>query len=114
MTKKQITELVRKWSKRLGLNHYDITIYTPTNDDGEYAGSCKATPEYLRATIRINLSEPEDEIENTILHELLHIVMWKLDKRITVKYAQGDEVMLEIIEDEVDTIITTLTRAFLR
>lgn len=73
------TELVAgyisKWQTRLGLSEWIIRY----NPDGKIAKDGAASnshdPYRLLCEVRIGPKSPDDELENSVLHELLHLVV---------------------------------------
>ena len=82
MTEAEKKRFIEKSKKTLtgwfGLKHYDIRLryrYEKEND-----GSISALVEYEQATININLefNVTRLDLAKTILHEMVHIVNWRL------------------------------------
>lgn len=82
MTKKQIEREVERWQKLLRLQDWRIKVKCieakRINDDGDLA-SVNWRAYSRRATITIARDSEEKELLDTIVHELLHIVMSDTD-----------------------------------
>ena len=81
----RIDRLVKKWRPILGLDSWDITV---GYDEPTHLGTCEALPAYGEAIIRFNLPRIKRELPNCVaaleelvLHELVHCVIWKNSER---------------------------------
>lgn len=106
-SQKALDSCMKYWQKILGLSHWDIVITYANNRDIEYLlgypalASISSSPSMERAIIRIN-STPEldedaiiygsDDVEWSILHELLHLYY------IDLSINKEDKVQGELIE----------------
>jgi len=84
MTQAQLGTLARRWIKKLRLNapawkSIDVSFGT-LEEMGNTVGKCEWSTEHRTALVRI-LEEPDhgeacsDTIEQTLVHELLHLVL---------------------------------------
>jgi hypothetical protein len=99
MTKGQIEACARKWQERLNLQHWELTFdfETPPEDDS-VAAAIRTSPDYHRSELRFASSWPDwtaelagaaaasDEylpdqsLDRTIAHELVHLLLHDVDE----------------------------------
>ena len=120
-----LRRLVNKWQPILALNDYSITIAT-AEIKGQVLAICSANSESHRAMITVN--ERHDEIasvemdgslgvtslEETVVHEMLHIVMIQLkDAALELCENRREANVLRTIEERtVDRLSIALVRKF--
>ena len=77
MTLKRLRTLAKKWIVALRLTDWDIDfkLVPDTEELGKCAGTCVWQTEYKTATIEIAGDQPPGEIEETLIHELLHLAL---------------------------------------
>jgi hypothetical protein len=74
MTEKQLTRLANWWLPRLCLSDWRVTVVIPPKRAMRgAAGDCCCQPEIRHARIRISPEVEAAEVEQTLVHELLHI-----------------------------------------
>jgi len=86
MTKVEAQKLSAYWQHKLGLCNWDIEwefnyvemVPFPDNENRYVYGCCITMPEYFVASITIATKHPKDVIENTIRHELAHVLTSEL------------------------------------
>lgn len=66
---------IAKWQERLGLSEWIIRYNPDGKIDKDGAASNSHDPYRLLCEIRISPESPDDELENGVLHELLHLVV---------------------------------------
>lgn len=82
-TAEKVYYLIDKWTKRLGLQHWDIRVRFDYHGDGYAAMDC-TSPEYEVATIWINSRRcrkelwTEAQFDSIVLHELVHVKIAKM------------------------------------
>ena len=119
-SQKALDSCMKYWQKILGLSHWDIVITYANNRDIEYLlgypalASISSSPSMERAIIRIN-SNPEldedaiingsDDVEWSILHELLHL--YYLDLYINKEDKAQTELIEKIINKTCKALLTT-------
>lgn len=92
MTEKQLRKLVRRWAKRLGIGHYELVVdVVPFEGDALAEVKCS---QYERAHIKVQPFVLRGErmhdvpyvngLEQTIVHELLHIVLYPLQSPLQI------------------------------
>ena len=82
MTQQELEVLCREWQKRLGLGHWNITIKYKRRDEMEVQGCGCCFWTFRIETATIQILDPVDyygfdvefDIEETVVHELLHIL----------------------------------------
>lgn len=90
MTQKKLEQLTVKWQKRLRIQDWEIEVYLVDHlKMPDLMGHCANKPSLMCATIKVADDVPEDEMEQTLLHELLH-VRFPLSNRDSV-----DDLMFE-------------------
>jgi hypothetical protein len=119
-SQKALDSCMKYWQKILGLSHWDIVITYANNRDIEYllgypaSASISSSPSMERAIIRIN-STPEldedaiiygsDDVEWSILHELLHL--YYIDLSINKEDKVQGELIERIINKTCKALLTT-------
>jgi hypothetical protein len=114
--KKRIRALANRWIRPLGLNWWKLDFeyerfdfHEEIDDKGESTvdkgviACCSASPEYLEAKIvfylRKTKSLSDDDLEDTFVHELMHVFVSPMSTKETVK--------------QEEFTATTLARAFI-
>ncbi len=126
LNKKKLNNILLKWQKRLMLDNWNIVIQIVDFKRTDYrqSGDFKADFKNKRAVIYLtcdpflrNQKTIEKQEEQTIVHELVHIVLWSMDsfiEKIILKnckeYESNHDLYLEKLEETVDK----LTLAFLK
>jgi hypothetical protein len=111
-----VLQRVRLWKDRLNLNDYKVGVaFGPDEDTEDDADAdCTAMPEYLSATIRFNLAAiPPDEIDHFIVHELLHMPVWRLANFARTMCGK-DAVKLETLREHEELLVTYMERVVVR
>lgn len=116
--KKRIEKLIKKWRTPLGLGWWNIQFtfereepelrgeheYAPKDMNGNWivVADTRVDPYYLRAFMRFFVlqtqSLKDDELEDTFLHECMHILLSPMHSKSTSK--------------EEETVATKLAQAF--
>lgn len=111
ITRALLRQRLRYWIPRLQLQAWEITgSIAPMEKD---AAECDAAPEYLNAAVRIDPEKvPVEDLEATVVHELIHCHTWRLTNVAEV-LARGDPALLEWVRTEQETLATNLERVFL-
>lgn len=82
MDKLKVKEIFDKYTKKLRIvPEWDIRLEFVENEDWKKTGDFKIDPTDKKAILMLNAASPKDEnIEETIVHELMHIKMYPLDQ----------------------------------
>lgn len=82
MDKLKAKDLFDKYTKKLRIvPEWDIRLEFVEDEDWKKTGDFKIDPTDKKAILMLNASNPKDEnIEETIVHELMHIKMYPLDQ----------------------------------
>lgn len=82
MDKLKAKEIFDKYTKKLRIvPEWDIRLEFVENEDWKKTGDFKIDPTDKKAILMLNAASPKDEnIEETIVHELMHIKMYPLDQ----------------------------------
>jgi hypothetical protein len=103
--------LVRLWQRRLGLQHWTVTLFTRNFKDNT-AAEVKWTKDYKGASIHfskkwlLNETIPDKDRELTVVHELVHLIFADMDDRmekmmgvgeVFYAYAEAREGMCDVI-----------------
>ena len=82
MDKLKAREIFDKYTKKLRIvPEWDIRLEFVEDDDWKKTGDFKIDPTDKKAILMLNAASPKDEnIEETIVHELMHIKMYPLDQ----------------------------------
>jgi len=113
MLSERVALVIGEWQHRLLLDNWTILCeYTET----QHLATCEAEPEYLSAILRFNVERIEKEIHNDllleelVLHELVHAVMWPLANM----WRGLDENGQRVVEYFEEQAVTVVTKALLR
>jgi len=80
MTAATLRRRVKAWQKKLLLGDWKISTLVGPLDDGGTA-DCDAKPPYREAVLRFDpVKIPDNEIDDFIIHELLHCWTWPLEQ----------------------------------
>jgi len=76
--KRFVAQSVKRLSKLFGLDHYAVKVRYRWEKNNE--GSVAALPEYEQAVVNVNLElcDTVTDLAKTVLHEMVHIVNWRL------------------------------------
>lgn len=92
--RRRMLRLVAKWRLVLGIEDWDITVAWEEEDN--YFGTCIASPQYEEAKISFNLRKIKGEVapipgalEELVLHELVHCVIWKNNERAVTQVTRA-------------------------
>lgn len=82
MDKLKASEIFDKYTKKLRIiPEWDIRLEFVEDKDWKKTGDFKIDPTDKKAILMLNAASPKDEnIEETIVHELMHIKMYPLDQ----------------------------------
>lgn len=82
MDKLKAKDLFDKYTKKLRIvPEWDIRLEFVEDEDWKKTGDFKIDPTDKKAILMLNASNPKDEnIEETVVHELMHIKMYPLDQ----------------------------------
>lgn len=93
--KNDIEQLLRKWQKNLRLQDWDIKLVF-VEQEWRKTGDIKIDSDDRVAVMMINIFTPKQtNLEQLIIHELLHLKLWGLDQMI--------ESMINIVYDTDDS-----------
>lgn len=117
MTDKQkqraVREAFERWIGLFGLERWHFEIEYKTNDDADYHAQCDPDYAYRRCSVEVNLSGlDEDDIESTVVHELLHCVLAPL-WFVACDLAASDEFAEMIVDRANEEVTTALSQAFI-
>lgn len=113
----KIGVLLARWQRRLGLNHWTIYVqYASEEEDEEIIGNyayVEIDVKNLLAIIRLNKEKVsnfnEKQLEETILHELLHVLLRERYAIFVVVFGKKAEDILFVSDEQV---VNLLVRAF--
>ena len=82
MDRLKAKEIFDKYTKKLRIvPEWDIRLEFVENEDWKKTGDFKIDPTDKKAILMLNAASPKDEnIEETIVHELMHIKLYPLDQ----------------------------------
>jgi hypothetical protein len=72
--------LARKWQKRLGMGDWDIEVRIERDLNGALGDALVLNPEARWAQIAIAADCPADQLEPTVVHELIEILLARLSE----------------------------------
>lgn len=78
---KLLEKYLEQWQKILNLNDWDLKVeLTDFNrTDYEQTGDIRVDLENKKATVLIANKETGKDIDEVVLHELVHLLLWDLD-----------------------------------
>ena len=97
MQEVELKRLFSKWAKILRIeNNWDIKLELVEDPNFKKTGDIKIDTEDKKAIVYINILNPNDDnLEETICHELLHLKLYPLDQfaenLIIANYEQGSK-----------------------
>ena len=97
MDRLKAREIFDKYTKKLRIvPEWDIRLEFVEDEDWKKTGDFKIDPTDKKAILMLNAASPKDEnIEETIVHELMHIKMYPLDQvcesMITNMFEEGSK-----------------------
>ncbi len=118
--REKLEELVRTWQALLGLNEWTVRLELVRFKRPWQSGDVKVDPVHRTALLLLS-EEPFRDEEETIVHELVHVVLWPLDTAaMDLAEVTGPEgsAMREFARSTVfralEPVTEQLTRALLR
>ena len=115
-TKERIRKILGPWLDELGLKWWTVhIIYDALKRDGspKCAGTADVDWQYMEASITFHLpkllDEKDDELEQVVLHELMHILVHEM--REWARDAGPDG--YDRCRAHEERVVTTLTKAFI-
>jgi len=116
MTAATIRRRVKAWQKKLLLVDWKIEVQVGafTDDDGKPGkADCDAKPPYREAVLRFDpLRIPDNEWDDFIVHELLHVWTWPLEQHAEY-WAGDDDEKYDAVRDVAEAVVTNLERVVL-
>lgn len=114
---KMIEEHIQLWRFWLNLMDWEIR-YDPTDPNEKEKDRYQAHTHFRYmekiAQLRIDPKLPDGQVEGSILHELLHLVLrpyTDLAQTFAGRHKQGD-LLLDLLRDQEEQLIEALVRAF--
>ena len=90
--------------------HYYATEEAIPDGEDRSAAGCTASSEYKQATIYFALDSLDDgELESTVAHELMHIILWPMTHHMD-RWAGADEERREVARYSLEEVTTHLDR----
>ncbi len=121
-TRKEATELLNKWKKRLNLDEWGIRVEFPKHDQtsgsAHHAGmeilaDITAMPVYLRATVRVFpvwFTRSAQAREEVIIHELAHCITQPVLDMLRRAH-EGNQYHPGTIADTIETLTERIANA---
>ncbi len=116
---KEVGALIRKWRDILGINprwEFMITVYETEEDTPRKKRHLAAWIDnrgpYLRSYLGVNVWQPEvqEDLETVITHELLHLLMDRIDVALRESLGKKFE---KTYEEMLESVVCSLEQAFL-
>lgn len=82
MNLQQVRKLARMWQKDLGLTNWKIKVEWASKEDmaeEDFFGLNLYDPPTMTSTIKIRKNQTDAELKETVVHELLHLLMFPLE-----------------------------------
>ena len=81
ISEEQIGVLLKKWQKTLRLRDWDIKLVL-VDKKWRKSGDIKIDRDNQMAALLINGSVPEGQLEEVVVHELLHLRLYGMDQML--------------------------------
>lgn len=117
----KLDEYLRKWQKVLRLQDWDI-LYRIIDVEWRKSGDIKIDADNRMAVVLINNNAVVSNLEEIIIHELLHLKLWGLDQMIEgyVNMVFGldsndckREFVMDVFFKELESTVEDLTKGYL-
>ncbi len=117
----KLDEYLRKWQKVLRLQDWDI-LYRIIDVEWRKSGDIKIDADNRMAVVLINNNAVVSNLEEIIIHELLHLKLWGLDQMIEgyVNIVFGldsndrkREFAMDVFFKELESTVEDLTKGYL-
>lgn len=102
-----VDENILRLMREIGIPHWDLEIiYGPTGNDNWKAMTSYGGIDYQHATITINPADhsSEDDVLNTLIHELIHVLLSPL---VRYRAVVTTHIMEGTPEDRAETLVWT-------
>lgn len=92
VTREKVIGYVHYWQPILGLDHWFLRVRFT---ERSWFAHCKAAPMYEKATLDFNLDRirnemyHELELEELVLHEMVHCIIWESSERAVTQIARA-------------------------
>lgn len=117
----KLDEYLRKWQKVLRLQDWDI-LYRIIDVEWRKSGDIKIDADNRMAVVLINNNAVVSNLEEIIIHELLHLKLWGLDQmiegyvNIVFSLDSNDrkrEFAMDVFFKELESTVEDLTKGYL-
>lgn len=117
---KKCEEFISEWQKILKIQDWTIKLCFISGEEmidemgsGDYVASCDRELHNKYATIRINIehSRVNEDIYNTLLHELLHIVTYEW-QHFTEEAIYNNDYALKACKAKMEQTVESLAKSF--
>ncbi len=113
-------ELLKKWRATLRLNDWDIKTVI-VEDNWRKSGDIKIDLDNRMAALMLHVSIPEEHLEEVIVHELLHLKLYRMDQMLeeslNIIYGRDEtkekELAYGLFMLELETTVEDLTKSML-
>lgn len=119
MSKDNLDKLLSVWQKKLGMEDWDLDLKIvdfKRKNDYRQSGDFIANPENKTATILMTWDPWRGDEEYTLVHEMLHVLVYDYDKYsedLLLKNHKQLENEHNIYMDKLENLVHHLTRVFL-
>lgn len=112
--KRRVLQLAQLWRQRLHLTDWKLSLLVePIPEDEDCKAYCQAQPEYKEMVVAVDpVAVSRDELEATIVHELLHAHVERL-AGLALTMAGDDPVKKEVVRQAEESLVVALERAFM-
>lgn len=109
MTTPSLQTLLQEWQRTLRLVDWDIEVARTPRDSEGHAGNVYIT--FIHHAARIEIADDEEEVELTLLHELLHVRAANFDHVTGPRSEVQDEFYEQFIEGVAKALLRTKLEA---
>jgi hypothetical protein len=102
MDRRQSEKLLKTWQGFLGLNHWDLELQVNEEENWDRYGQCACVQGQKRAVITLWNGLNLDKAEDTVVHELLHVVLDPLATLLEQWQNQLSEDQKKLYADQFD------------
>ena len=110
---KQLEKILKNWQDFLGLQHWSLTIIIKKLEDAE-DGEIDYDNREFTGTIFLQEGQSIEKYEETIVHELLHLIFEEIDHIVDQLRDKDNTKIVDLYDDFLHKAIGKMTKALVR